>query len=393
MNFNNALLKKFCESHEISLNKLSELCGGNENHASKSTIHRLVNNRLEKKYARNLRLTLAQNLPNHLLMNGFAIETVNKELSEIFTKEEFLPMITKRIELPAKVQRHFGLSADPFGINLNNVSEVFVWDELRQIFDRIIDAIQYQGFVAVTGNIGAGKTVLKSWIEETVSNNNSLEIIFQENFDTPKITPNSVARSILEHFNYRKIPIDGGSKTRAVKRLLAERSKNTSVAIAFDECHKLNPQTLSSLKNFLEMNSGGFRRYLGVVLFGQPAFETNLNESREIAERMVLIRIPVFGYSVNEKTNKRTINESAIKYLHHRIALVGGNADEFFDNEAKEIIALNSDTPLQMGNIANQAMINASQKPYESKKVLGGILRATMTFANLKSSRSLKAVN
>jgi hypothetical protein len=66
---------------------------------------------------------------------------------------------------------------------------------------------------------------------------------------------------------------------KAVRDLLARLySDGTRVAIAFDEIHRLNDSALSSLKNFLEMSSGGFQRYLGVIMLGQPQFEARLRD-------------------------------------------------------------------------------------------------------------------
>lgn len=372
-------LSTFCKNRRISLRQLAEIAGGANAGASKSQIGRFLKGELDKDYTAKLRIQIAEGLPNFLLLQGMSPFEINEELQQIFNEQEYKPMITKRIELPADAQKWFALREDPFSINLRGPQDVFISDELQQIFDRVIDAIKYQGFVAVTGPIGAGKTVLRAWIEDYISQNSHLKLIFPETFDMAKVSPASISRAILEDFDYGKIPIDAVSRAKAVKRLLAEK-KDVSVAIAFDECHRLNPTTLASLKNFLEMNSGGFRRYLGVLLFGQPSFEAQLTKSREIAERLTVLEMPKF-------------EKSAVEYLRHRLQLAGGDLDQLFDADALEIIANNSRTPLQLGNICNQAMINAMRPPYESRKVLGGIIRASMHFANLTKSKSaLKAV-
>ena len=374
----NKPLLDFCSRHNISRSELSTIAGGATNRAERTTIQRLLHDQIEDpEYVSKLRQILAANLPNFLLTRGMTAAQINSELAEIFNGE-YKPMITEKIELNATAQKWFNLSDDPFGINLKGVSDVFVSNELKEIFDRVIDAIKFQGFVAVTGEIGTGKTVLRAWIEDYVSQNSHLKLIFPETYDMAKVSPASISRAILEDFKFGKIPIDAVSRAKAVKTLLGER-KEMSVAIAFDECHRINPTTLTSLKNFLEMNSGGFRRFLGVVLFGQPSFETALTKSREIKERLTVLRMPEF-------------KQSAIPYLSHRLSLVGGKLDNLFDSEALELIELNAQTPLQLGNIVNKAMLESMQIPYESKIVRGGIMRAKMTLANTKTTRKLEAV-
>lgn len=372
------LLAAFCSRHKISRQQLSDIAGGDANDASKSTIQRLLHNQIEDAdYAARLRLILAENLPSFLLSRGMNAANINNELTQIF-KGKYKPMVTEKIELTAAAQKWFNLSDDPFGINLKSVADVFVSPELQQIFDRVLDAIKYQGFVAVTGDIGTGKTVLRLWLEEYLLNNNHLKLIIPDAPDMSKVSPASIARAILEDFDYGTIPIDAVSRSKAVKRLLAEK-REMSVALLFDECHRLDPKTLTSLKNFLEMNSGGFRRFLGVILFGQTSFDVALTKSREIKERLTVLKMPDF-------------EKSAIEYLAHRLKLVGGRIDDIFDQDALDIIALNAKTPLQLGNIVNKAMLESMKSPYESKRVLGGIIRATMTLVNTKTKRSLQAV-
>ncbi len=359
-------LKDFCDRQKISLNQLAKLTNDS---AKRSTIHNLLNSQIkDRDYVLRLRRILAKNLPNFLIERGLPIATINQELQRIFTEKEFIPMTTERVILPGKAQKWYGLKEDPFGINLREVSDVYKNDDLQRIYDGVIDAIKFQGFASVTGDIGSGKTVLKAWVEETVNANSELEIIFIENFDMVKVSPSSIARAILEHFDYGKIPIDGVSKTRAVKRLLAERS-DKKVAIAFDECHRLNDTTLSSLKNFLEMSSGGFRRYLGVIVFGQPKFLTLLAKSREISERLVRYEMPDF-------------KKSAVEYLAHRLSLVGGSAEKLFDDDALFHIANNANTPLQLGNIANTAFLKCMADEYQQTQVKGSLMRSEMNLPN-----------
>lgn len=360
-------LKRFCERHEISLTDLVKV---SQNAASRSTMGNLLNGTIKgESLTRKLRKILAKELPKFLIHKGVSIAEINNELGRIFNSEEYKPMVTERVILPGKAQKWFGLKADPFGINLNDLSEVFISDQLQDVYDGVIDAIKFQGFAAVTGSIGSGKTVMKSWLEETVGQDSSLELIFIENFDMEKVSPSSIARAILEHFDYGKIPVDGTSKTRAVKKLLAELSADKNIAIAFDECHRLHPTTLTSLKNFLEMSSGGFRRFLGVVMFGQPSFLTKLAKSREISERLVRFGMPKF-------------QNSAADYLNHKLQIVGGDVNKLFDEDAIYQIANNSKTPLQLGNIANTAFLKCMEPQFGQKQVKGSLIRSEMNLPN-----------
>jgi type II secretory pathway predicted ATPase ExeA len=117
--------------------------------------------------------------------------------------------------------------------------------------------------------------------------------------DTSRITAAGIVAYILESFHIKP----RRSLVLAQKQLeehLAELT--TPVALCFDECHRLSDTTLTALKNFYELGTGGFRRYLGLVLFGQPQFETRLRlpRFREIAERLAVHRLPPFSAEETE---------------------------------------------------------------------------------------------
>lgn len=369
----------FCSRHKISRTMLSEIAGGDANDASKSTMQRLLHDELtDAGYATRLRKVLAQNLPAYLFNLGLSAAEIDHQLLSIFDKGEYQPMITQRTVLPKKVYEFFGFSADPFAKSPESREQVFTSPALKEVNDQIIDAIKFQGFKSVSGEIGSGKTVLRSLVEDYVGNSDNLRLIFPETFDMQRVTPANVSRAILEEFESSHIPNDAVSRAKKVKNVLAQaHKKGIRVAIAFDECHRLSDNSISSLKNFLEMNSGGFQKYLGVILFGQPSFETRLSEPkfREIFERITQIKMPIF-------------QDSAIAYLAHRLKLVGGDVAELFDTAALELISRQSQTPLQLGNIVNTAFIH-SKNDFNEKKVIGAAIKTKMMFSESKEPKEL----
>lgn len=347
---NSTALDDFRRRLKLSYNDLSEICGSHN--ASKSTIERLCKNAVTNdEFKANVRRRLADRLPKFLFSRGKSAAEIDFELTKIFNTEEYTPMIQPRIELTELAKQCFGLTEDPFTPAPRSATEVFQSNALESVFEIVKDAIRFQKFVVVTGEIGAGKTVLRNRVEDYVAGNASVEIIFPETFDMSRVTPGSISRAILEEFDAPRVPVDSVSRAKAVKRLLkALHSKGVNVALGFDECHRLDDNTLSSLKNFLEMGSGGFTRYLGIVLFGQPQFEARLRDFRfrEIVERITVVQMPEIG-------------NSAADYLAHRLKLAGGLLDALFSPDAVETITRAAKTPLQLGNVANAALNEAAK--------------------------------
>jgi type II secretory pathway predicted ATPase ExeA len=377
--FANTALGAFCAKYDVPLSQLSKLC---EN-ASRSTMHRLLHNELAPDYRKKLIKILAGTLPAFLLSKGLSPSDVDFELIQILNGD-YQPMISQRIELTPEECRWFGFKdregkpVDPFTNAPQSKDEVFVSPGLQHVIDRVVDAVRYQSFVCVTGDIGSGKSTLRALIEDHVAENENLVIVWPEFFDMKMVSPMQIAQAILDAFEAH-CPGSSGRRGKAVRDLLARLySDGTRVAIAFDECHRLNDSALSSLKNFLEMSSGGFQRYLGVVLFGQPQFEARLRDHkfREIVERVVPLRMPEFS-------------QSAAGYIDHRLSLAGVKTAAIFDKDSIDMICGQATTPLQLGNIANEAL-RISKRDFNEHQVIGAAIKTKMFFENRKDVQAFR---
>lgn len=337
---------------------------------SRSTLHRLVHDKVSDEMKAELYPKLISCLTRFLIARGLDKTEIDAQMLLAFPEGEYQPMISQRLELSPQAIKYFGLAKDPFTDAPQSREEVFISPALKQVIDRVVDAVRYQHFISVIGPIGAGKSTLRAWIEDQVENEPNLTIVWPEFFDMKYVSPMNIAESILTAFD-SPVPSSSVKRGNAVKALLARLYKNgRRVAIGIDEGHRLNDRALSSLKNFLEMNSGGFQRYLGVIIFAQPKLVAKLREPffQEIYERIVPVQMPEF-------------RETAADYLAHRLQLVGADINKLFDDEAIELIASQATTPLSVGNIANEAL-KISMESFDNKKVIGSAIKTKMFFEN-----------
>jgi type II secretory pathway predicted ATPase ExeA len=334
--------KKFLASAGLSTRRFGDLCG-----IGKTTIHRLAQAHhagLTPKYVKSITPTLQRACLDHLQKTGAPADAAHLILSDIFG-EEFTPSIVTRAVLTPDMLRFFGLAHDPFAAP-RNPNEVFFTPAMEQVKTALDDAVKFQGFMAVLAPVGAGKTVIKNLMtsprskvrsprsespssppyeggvaavsaDGVVLSTNAQpsknsppmlggvaegrgglfqdQIILSPKFADPaKITAAGIVAYILEAFHLKP----RRSLVLAQRQLedhLAEL--DTPVALCFDECHRLSDTTLSALKNFYELGTGGFQRYLGLVLFGQPQFAARiaLPRFREIAERLAVFELPPFS--------------------------------------------------------------------------------------------------
>lgn len=286
---------------------------------------------------------------------------IEREIVTIFNdpvliEKENESMLTQRTTLPKPAQNFFGLRRDPFTSDPLDHSEVFTTPHLNRIVENLLDAIKYQGFCAAIGEVGSGKSMLKRRLmDQCQRSKGALAILWPQFFNMEKVHAGSICSYVLRQFN-QTAPRDLVARAERLKELLGSLAdEGHRVALGFDECHRLHPNLLTALKNFWELGSGGFDRYLGLVLFGQPHFEGILRQPnfREIYERLDILRVPSLG-------------KDAESYLEKRLSVVGGKLDKLFEPAAvtrlvklangKDAIAT---TPLALGNVANAAMLES----------------------------------
>lgn len=350
-------LKKFCSRHRIATRQLESLCG-NQKNLSRTTLIRLMNNetrpRFLKLHYETMLAKIERGVETFLYNSGLNFAQAETELINLFPDRKEREMIANRCVLPSEAVKFFNLKQDPFDADrVPSESELFTNSELDAIAARVKNAVIDQRLLAVIGPVGSGKTSLKIRIAREMFDSppHEIRLLYPEFFDMNAVSVGSIARYILEEFE-TKCPADSTARVRKIRELLTSmRNEDVRVALVFDECHRLNDKVLSSLKNFWEMTNGGFDRLLGIILFGQPKFvESTLREVRfrEIAERIQVVQMP-------------TMEKSARDYLAHKLAAQGGDINELFDPAAVERICRVAKTPLALGNLTNEALLEAYQ--------------------------------
>lgn len=366
------------ENH-ITQRKLFDLLTDAGFKTSIPMISRFVNQTLRIEYMREFSIAVAGVLAPYLLEHTAMTATeIDRTLQEIFNEGEYQPMISKRIALSDDACRYFGFLTDidgkrdqpldPFKLPPESRDQVYFPPEYREIYDRVLDAIKYRHFVAVLGKIGSGKTTLRAMVEDQIARETNLLVIWPEFFEQSKISAYEIARSILRETGAHA-PGRASALGKAVTNKLQTLTQNGNrVAIGFDECHKMAKGTVRSLKNFHEMSSGGFQKYLGIILFGWLSFAKTIEdeEFQEIYERLEIYYMPTFQ------------GKLAAGYLNHRMALIGKTTSDLFDDDAVELLAANAETPLQMGNLTNKALQHTMGDG--EKRATGDALRRKMFF-------------
>lgn len=358
-------LLAFAHRYDLGAWRLSNLCGGTPSGFSLSAANRLLRGSQGIKLRPTSEGLIREGVTHFLKERKAPDSLIRAELKGIF-EGELEPMITPRRVLPFHVQQFFGLKRDPFALSSDpqNPSEAFTSKDLDRLTAHIEHSIKYQGFTAIVGDVGAGKSFLKARVIDVVDKSKGrLNLLWPKFAEMGRVTSGAIINVILEGFNQqpRKRLVDAQKQLELLLENYSDQGK--SIALGFDEAHHLNDDTLSALKNFYELGTRGYERHLGVVLFAQPKFLTRMEDYRfrEIAERLEIVEMP-------------PLTRVAWDYVAHRISLAGGDAERIFEREAVKRLATKNPRPLGLGNLCNAALIEAFNA--QERRVLGSFVKS-----------------
>jgi type II secretory pathway predicted ATPase ExeA len=272
--------------------------------------------------------------------------------------------ITTEVEMvQQETLKHFHIFRNPFIDDIQKESDIYMSDEHRYIEMAMKDAAEHGGFLAVIGECGSGKSVMRRKVVEDLKKEGDVRIIFPQIIDKGRINAASICDAIIMDLSEQRPKLRLEAKTRQVHKLLLERSKEgfRSVLI-IEEAHDLNVSTLKYLKRFYELEDG-YRKLLGIILVGQVELRELLDEGIHVEMREVIRRIQV--------AEIKGLNGNIRDYLTLKFKRVGAKLDDVFTADAIQAISdrltkldrqnrkLSHAYPLVVNNIAARAMNRA----------------------------------
>ena len=265
--------------------------------------------------------------------------------------------------LNQETMKYFKIFRNPFIDDIQKDGDIFMSEEHRYIEAAMLDAAHYSGFLAVIGEVGSGKSVMRRKVVEQLRKDGNTLVIYPQIIDKTRLNAGSICDAIIMDTSDEKPKIKLEQKTRQVQKLLLDRSAQSfrSVLIV-EEAHDLSPATLKYLKRFYELEDG-YKKLLGIILVGQVELKKYFNESTHVDMREVIRRIQV--------AEIRGLNGNIGDYLSLKFRRVGNKLEDIFDPEAitalsKRLTVSNQGNkkishayPLVVNNYAAKAMNTA----------------------------------
>jgi type II secretory pathway predicted ATPase ExeA len=243
-------------------------------------------------------------------------------------------MLTHAEYLTPQARAHFGLRADPFRDDVESAEDVFLSHGHRLALEAMNDALRSHRMVAVVGESGAGKSVIRGLFRDRNRDPNRACIIEPQVLDaedTEKRGKPLRGRDIQEAICHRmargqSMPSSRQALQNRVEELLAQSvAANRRNLLLIEEAHTLPIPTLRQLKRLQEIG-GGLRRLTGVLLVGQPELLDKLDirqhwEAREVIQRVEISELKPLGSDLDA-------------YVRFKFDRIERNVDEVIEPEA-----------------------------------------------------------
>jgi len=262
----------------------------------------------------------------------------------------------------------YGLCEKPFSLT-PDPRFLFLSAPHREALAHVLYGIeQGEGFIAITGEVGTGKTTLCRTLLQRLERDTEIAFLFN-----PTLSGKALVRAISQ-----EVGLDTRGKTRSdltdqlYEFLLETNRRGRRVLLIIDEAQNLRPETLEEIRLFSNLETTT-SKLLQILLFGQPELDEKL-ESREL--RQLRQRI-----SVRWNLRPMTLGETR-EYVRHRLAVASGSDREVFTDRAlrevqrrsrgiPRLINLLCDRALLSGFAAGLAQIGPEQVSTAAKEILG----------------------
>lgn len=243
--------------------------------------------------------------------------------------------------------QHFNFSDLPFSI-APNPRYVYLSPQHREALAHLLYGIGMGGgFVALTGEVGTGKTTLCRCLVEQLPEDVDIAVIFN-----PRLSPRELVASICDEL---RIP---RPQHRASLKLLIDllnhylldaHARGRRTVLLIDEAQNLNYDVLEQIRLLTNLETND-TKLLQIILVGQPELNTLLQRQnlRQLSQR------------ISARYHLRPLSFiETVAYIRHRVAVSGGKRRLFSTLAEGKVYRLSGGIPRVINLICDRALLGA----------------------------------
>jgi general secretion pathway protein A len=180
------------------------------------------------------------------------------------------------------------------------------------------------GFVVITGEIGAGKTTLiETFLRELTSD------VVVAQINQTQLSPTAFLQTVLVQFGFSPFEMKKPEVLATLNQFLAEQHVNgRKVLLIIDEAQNLTYRVLEEIRMLSGIESTK-EKVLRIILAGQPELNDKLN-SKELVQltQRVRLRFHLSALSAPETSS----------YIDHRLEVAGSQGRRIFAEDTYSVI-------------------------------------------------------
>jgi general secretion pathway protein A len=214
----------------------------------------------------------------------------------------------------------FGLREKPFALS-PDPRYLFLAESHREALAHLLYGIdEGEGFIAITGEVGTGKTTLCRTLLQRVGAGTEIAFLFN-----PSLSPAGLVRAINVEFGLRARGRSSVELNDELNRFLLEKNRDgRRVLLIIDEAQNLSIETLEQIRLLSNLETER-SKLIQIVLLGQPELEQKLGspELRQLRQRI----------GVHWRLDPLTAAETR-DYVRHRLRIAAGAERDLFTERA-----------------------------------------------------------
>ncbi len=215
---------------------------------------------------------------------------------------------------------HYGLTDMPFRLTPDDRFFFASGEHSRALSHLLFGLAQGEGFIVMTGEVGAGKTTLV----ERLSVRLGPASYWLATIVVPQTRPQDLIKLVAAGFGLSCEGDTTAVTVRLTERLRAERSRGRRALLIVDEAQCMPLAALEELRLLSNLAERG-RALMQIVLLGQPEFRATMSspDLNQLRQRVLA------SYHIGPLAK-----DEVQAYVEHRLRAAGWRGETFFEPDA-----------------------------------------------------------
>ena len=243
-------------------------------------------------------------------------------------------------------QQFFNFKTLPFSI-APDPQYIYRSEEHEEGLAHLFYGVKHDGFVALTGEVGTGKTMLCHYFLEHLPENIDIALILNPKLNTIELLA-TICDELLIEYDHEHQTIK--SLIDSLNRHLLEAHElGWNTVLMIDEAQNLSLDVLEQIRLLTNLETSK-TKLLQIILVGQPELKTllELPELRQLNQRITA------RYHLDSLSFLDTQ-----KYIKHRLKLSGGNINIFNHGAIRQVFKLSKGIPRLINILSDRALLGA----------------------------------